>query len=60
MRNVHFFYHKSTQSSQRRSVGASLFLVHKDVEWALCLFYTLRLCVLLRAFVVKTIQHIIR
>ena len=26
MRSVHFFYHKSTQSSQRRSVGASLFL----------------------------------
>ena len=25
MRSVHFFYHKSTQSSQRRSVGASLF-----------------------------------
>jgi hypothetical protein len=26
MRILHFFYHKSTQSSQRRSVGASLFL----------------------------------
>lgn len=50
-RIIYFFYHKSTQISQRRSVGALLFLSAQRRRVG---------ALPLRAFVLKTIQHIIR